>query len=138
MRPETVPPPARPALLVVDDETYNADLMVRTFHRTARVRCVTDGAEALAALAEEPAALVLVDHRLGLGGGTGLDLAHTIRARWPITAIVVVTGYADLPLLHDALAAGAIDALVAKPWSPAELRRQVAELLAARRAAALG
>ena len=133
-RPRTIPPPARHRLLVVDDEAYNVDLVRRTFHRTCHVFTAADRAAAEAVLAAEPIDVAVIDYRLATGpggsGATGLELAGLVRARRPAAAIVVVTGYADEPPLIEALAAGLIDELVAKPWAPAELRRKVDDLLA--------
>lgn len=44
-----------PRILVVDDELYNRDLMVRTFARAAEVVAAADATEALAVLERWPA-----------------------------------------------------------------------------------
>ena len=133
-RSRTNPPPRRHRLLVVDDEAYNVELVARTFHRTATVLPAADRAQAEAVLAAEPIDVALIDYRLDgprAGLGTcGLDLARVVRARRPGAAIAMITGFADDPALAEALAAGVIDALIAKPWAPVELRRQVEALLA--------
>ena len=137
-RTRTSPPVRRHRLLVVDDEAYNVDLIRRTFHRTSLVFPAADLAQAEAVLEAEPIDLVLVDYQLvsrpggRVGDASGLDLARIVRARRPGTPIVMVTGYADLPAMAEALALGVIDELVAKPWSPAELRALVAIVLARR------
>ncbi len=132
MRSRTSPPTRRHRLLVLDDEAYNVDLVRRTFHRISTVFTAADlpGAEAI--LATEPIDLVLADYRLGGAhrDRSGLDAARLIRARRPEAAIVIVTGFADEPALVEALEQGAIDALVAKPWQPGDLRRRVETLLA--------
>ncbi len=132
MRSRTSPPTRRHRLLVLDDEAYNVDLVRRTFHRTSTVFTAADLAGAEAILATEPIDLVLADYRLGGAHGdrTGLDAARLIRTRRPEAAIVIVTGFADEPALLAALEQGRIDALVAKPWQPGDLRRRVEMLLA--------
>jgi len=117
----------QPRVLVVDDELYNRDLMVRTFARTCEVVAAADAAEALAVLARWPADILVTD--LALGRIDGVELAAQVRARWPAVRIVVVTGYDDDPGLLAARAAGAIDHVIAKPWQPTALRIQVLALL---------
>lgn len=135
-RSRTGPPPPRHRLLVVDDEAYNVELVTRTFHRTATVLPAADRAQAEAVLAAGPIDLALIDYRLDGSragvGASGLDLALVVRARWPGAAIAIITGFADDPALVEALTAGVIDALIAKPWAPVELRREVEALLAGR------
>lgn len=122
-RARTTPPVARPRLLVVDDEEYNLDLVRRTFHRTATVRTAATAAAALSLLAAETFDAAMIDHRLA--DGTGLELARTLRARWPALRLVIVTGYPDEPVLLAGRAAGLIDDLLGKPWNPADLRARV-------------
>ena len=134
-RTRTDPPLRRHRLLVVDDEPYNVDLVRRTFHRTSTVFSAADLGAACAVLASEPIDLVVVDYQLGAqpGGTSGLDLVRAVRAQRPSAVVVMVTGYADDPALHAALRAGEIDELIAKPWTPVDLRRRVEALLARRR-----
>lgn len=139
MRPRTIPPIHRHRLLVVDDEAYNVDLVRRTFQRTSFVFPAGDRAEAEAVLAQEAIDVALLDCRLDGNVGaravcSGLDVARVVRARRPQAGIVMVTGFVDEPALAEALAAGVIDELVAKPWQPADLRRRVEDVLARRRA----
>lgn len=121
---------ALPRVLVVDDELYNRDLMVRTFARASEVVAAADAGEALAVLARWSADVVLTD--LALGRPDGLELARVVRARWPTVCIIVVTGFDQDPGLVAAHAAGTIDDVVGKPWTPTALRSRVLALLAAR------
>jgi CheY-like chemotaxis protein len=119
-------PPAR--IVVVDDELYNRDLMVRTFARSGEVVAAADGAEATALLERWPVDVLVTDMALGRSPN-GVELARDVRARWPSVRIVVVTGFDDEPALQQARAEGIIDDIVPKPWQPAALRQRVLSLV---------
>ncbi len=114
----------RRRLLIVDDEAYNRDLLERTFARVADVVVATGVADALAACeAGAGFDVVITDQRLV--GGRGTELAAQVRARWPATRIVIITGFAEDVELLRARAAGVVDDVVGKPWAPATLRTRV-------------
>jgi ATP-dependent Lon protease len=118
-------PPAR--ILVVDDEVYNRDLMVRTFARSGEVMAAGDAVEAAAVLDRWPADVLVTDFMLG--AVDGVELARRVRARWPATRIVVVTGFEHDPALLAAQADGVVDDVVPKPWAPSALRVRVLALV---------
>ena len=119
-------PPAR--IVVVDDELYNRDLMVRTFARSGEVVAAADGAEATALLERWAVDVLVTDVALGRSPN-GVELARDVRARWPSVRIVVVTGFDDEPALLQARAEGIVDDIVPKPWQPAALRERVLSLV---------
>lgn len=114
-------------ILVVDDEVYNRDLLVRTFASASEVVAAADGAEALAVLERWLPDVVVTD--LSLGQPSGVELAEQVRARWPGVRIVVATGFDHDPALTRAHAAGVVDDVVTKPWRPAALRTRVLALV---------
>jgi CheY-like chemotaxis protein len=119
--------PARVRLLVVDDELYNRDLMMRTFARDCDVVAAAGVADALDVLARSPIDAVLTDQ--ALVGELGTELAREVRARWPAVRVVVVTGFDGDSALSDAVRGGFVDEIVAKPWKPAALRAKVLALV---------
>lgn len=110
-------------MLIVDDEPFNRDLLERTFARAAEVVVAGTVDEALAACEAAPFDVVTTDQRLV--GGHGTELAARIRARWPATRIVVISGFTDDVELLKARAAGVVDDVIGKPWSAAALRERV-------------
>ena len=68
-------------------------------------------------------------------GMTGLELAAQAKAKRPGTSVVVMTGYASLENVVEALRSG-IDDFVTKPFSVSEIREVVQRVLARRTAAA--
>jgi two-component system response regulator AtoC len=117
-------------VLVVDDEPLVRELIVdvlRAHGHEALVAEAADHALALLGGEGEPVALVLADH--GLPGLTGLELLARVRERWPALPAILLSGGADGELRARAAAAGA-RAVLAKPFSPAELTGAVAAALA--------
>ncbi|MBZ0232855.1 MAG: response regulator [Deltaproteobacteria bacterium] len=119
-------PPAR--ILVVDDELYNRDLMVRTFARAGEVVAAADAGEATALLERWSVDVLVTDMALGRSP-SGVELAREVRRRWPAVRIVVVTGFDDEPALQQARGEGLVDDVVPKPWQPSALRERVLALV---------
>ena len=88
------------------------------------------GEDALEQLEHAQFELIVSD--LGLGSGkNGWDLAQAVRARWPATHFVLVTGWGAAIDLKAAQARG-VHEVIAKPYRIADLRL-VADRLAASR-----
>lgn len=117
------------SVLCVDDEPSILSALRRVL-RTEGCRILTagSGAEALALLEAEPVDVVVSDMRMPVMDGARL-LAE-VRARWPGTARVLLTGYADMEATILAINEGQIYRYIHKPWDETELRltvRQAAE-----------
>ncbi|HEY3080061.1 MAG TPA: ATP-binding protein [Chloroflexota bacterium] len=127
---EVEPPAARPApgagmrILAVDDQQTLAQMVADMLEPAGhRVTTSTSGEAALARLAEGPFDVVVSD--VGMGSGmNGFELAARIRARWPGTRIVLATGWGSVIEAEEADRHG-VDAIVAKPYRLAELRRAI-------------
>ena len=119
---------ARPCLLVVDDEPENRDLLRRTLKRDFDVEDAEDALAALQVLARREVQLMLCDQLMP--GKSGTDLAAEVKARWPATRVVLLTGYDDDPEVAAAHADGRVAAVVGKPWQATRLRALIATLLA--------
>ncbi|MDQ6670960.1 MAG: ATP-binding protein, partial [Chloroflexota bacterium] len=109
-------------ILVVEDEKQLARMasLVLT-QRGHSVVVAQSGEEALACLEHERFELIVSD--LGLGSGkNGWDLAQAVRARWPETHFVLVTGWGAAIDLEEAQARG-VHEVIPKPYRIADLRR---------------
>jgi response regulator RpfG family c-di-GMP phosphodiesterase len=117
--------------VVVDDEPRLRQVLVRLMTRDG-FECVdaANGHEAVAALDRAPAALVMSDLRMP--GMDGVELLRTVRARWPDTAVVLITAVADVDVAVRCLALGAMDYLT-KPFHLEEVRARVRQALDRRR-----
>jgi len=119
------------AVLVVEDEADVRRLSVETLRDLGyAVAEAADGAEALARLAEQPAADLLFTD-IVMPGMNGLQLAEQARAAKPELRVLYTTGYA-----RDASGAEAVQsALLPKPFTVAQLARRVRQALDEGRAA---
>jgi response regulator RpfG family c-di-GMP phosphodiesterase len=89
-----------------------------------------NGEVALAVLERQPMTLVMSDLRMPKADGMGL--LRQIRARWPDTAVVMITAVADVEVAVKCLSMGAMDYLT-KPFHLEEVRARVAQALEKRR-----
>jgi signal transduction histidine kinase len=126
-------------ILVVDDEPASLRALRRTLAPRYRVVEAGDGATALAQLEAEPISLIVTDHRMP--GLTGVEMLVRGRATHPDVVRILLTGYAELEALAEAINAGAVFYYLTKPWEPHDLmlavRRGLESLEALRQRRAL-
>ena len=117
--------------LVVDDEPRLRQVLVHLM-RNDGFRCFEagNGADAIAVLERQPVTLIMSDLRMPRMDG--IELLRQVRARWPDTAIVMITAVADVEVAVSCLAIGAMDYLT-KPFHLEEVRARVAQALEKRR-----
>jgi two-component system response regulator HupR/HoxA len=120
----STPPEPRPAILIVDDEPLNRDLLRRVLFRDYRVLEADHAEAALRVLDEHAVAVVLADQVMP--GRSGTDLARDVRARGLRTVVLLLTGYEDAPEVLRALREGVIHDVVGKPWNTARLKELLA------------
>jgi response regulator RpfG family c-di-GMP phosphodiesterase len=118
----SAPTPAhRPTVLLVDDE----ESILNSLRRLLRgqpydLLLATSGVQALEILAQQPVNLVVSDARMPGMDGASL-LAH-VRERYPATARIMLTGYADPAAIIKAINDGQIHRYISKPWNDEELQ----------------
>lgn len=106
-------------ILVVDDEAGIRDVMSRWLRaRGYRVRTAGSADEALARMADEPAAVALCDIRMP--GRDGLWLLERLREEFPDTAVVMATALNEVGPAVLSLRRGVVDYLT-KPFTPEQL-----------------
>lgn len=109
----------RQPVLVVDDEAPIRDVVSRWLRsRGYRVSTAATAEEALARMADEPAAVALCDIRMP--GQGGLWLLERLRQEFPDTAVVMATGLNEVGPAVQSLRSGVVDYLT-KPYSPEQL-----------------
>jgi len=117
--------------LVVDDEPRLRRVLIRLLEGEGFVcREAGSGVEALAALEQEPVPLLISDLRMP--EMDGVELLREVTARWPETAVIVVTAVAEVESAVACLQMGALD-YVAKPFHLDEVRARVTQALDKRR-----
>ena len=100
-------------LIVEDDPLLWQPLQYALEGEGYSVRVAMDGAEALAASAEESFDLLLED--LHLPDASGLDIMHEIILRHPHCKVLVMTGHATIENAVEAMKIGAFD-FITKPF----------------------
>ncbi len=121
---------ALPVVLLVDDEPGVLSALRRSLRREGLgLETAADPARALERLAEGPPVdLVISDHRMP--GMTGVELLTRVKARWPGTARILLSGW--LGEIPDAsLRAADPSAVLSKPWDDAELKTAIRRALGA-------
>ncbi len=106
-------------VLVVDDEAMTVSAIKHQLRRRYQVYGATSAAEGLEMMARHDFSVVICDERMPVTAGH--QLLARISERWPNTARILMTAYADLPALIRAVNYGQISAYVSKPWNPDEL-----------------
>jgi DNA-binding NtrC family response regulator len=110
-------------LLIIDDEVIALRNLVHVFDSAScEVVACQSGAAGLAALERQPFDVVLTDLRME--GIDGMAVLERVRARWPDTQVVVITGHATIDSAIEAMKRGAYH-YVTKPYRLDEVREVV-------------
>jgi YesN/AraC family two-component response regulator len=118
-----VSPKSQPVVLLVDDEAHVLSALRRGLRREAiTIETARNGSEALEWLTGNPVALVISDQRMP--GMSGVELLKTVRARWPATQRILLSGWSsEIPKM--AIDAAGLFCVIAKPWEDRELRSSI-------------
>lgn len=112
-------------VMVVDDEPAVRAVVARALSATGHtVVTAADGHEAIALMPMYDVDLVLLD--LTMPGMNGFETLRRMRAGWPETQVVFMTG--DYEDVMNLMTAGA-DAVIPKPFELASLTRQVTRMV---------
>ncbi|RRR77920.1 MAG: response regulator [Candidatus Viridilinea halotolerans] len=118
---------ARPAILIVDDDTSVTQSLARSLRTQFTVFTANSAADALAIIARERIAVILTDQRMP--DVTGVQLLEQARAIRPDACGILISGYTDVTTLVDALNLGNVRGFLPKPWDIHQLRRKVDQAL---------
>ena len=120
--------PARPRIVLADDNTDMRDYVRRLLERDYDVVAVDDGEQALSAIRERPPDLVLTDVMMPRLDGFGLVAAIRRDERARSVPVIMLSARAGEEARIEGLSAGADDYLI-KPFSARELLARVASHL---------
>ena len=114
------------AILCVDDDRAGLATVSRALREIAPIVTAQSGEEARHALGPD-IAVVVSDYRMPSMLGT--ELLAEVCARDASVGRILLTAYADVDSLMDAINRGHVHRYVAKPWDPRELRAAVRQAL---------
>jgi DNA-binding NtrC family response regulator len=110
---------AKAKVLVVDDEDIVRACYQRILaSRQCQVREVNNGVDALLLMQHQAFDVVLLDQRMP--GMDGMATLKSMKALWPETEVIMITGFPALDLAKEAVMLGAYDYLE-KPVGPDEV-----------------
>lgn len=116
----------RPTLLLVDDEDGILSSLKRLLRREAFDVVTANGGQAgLDELACRRVDVIISDQRMP--GMSGVEFLRLAKERYPETVRMVLSGYADLQSITDAINEGAIYKFLSKPWDDDALKAEIAD-----------
>lgn len=128
--PETQQEPT--TLLFVDDEANILSSLKRLFRPLGyRIFTAESGKAGLEILEQEKVELVISDMRMP--EMTGAQFLEQVRAKWPETVRILLTGYADMTSTIDAINKGQIYRYISKPWEDNDITITVRQALERKR-----
>lgn len=113
-------------LLLVDDEEDIGAALSRLFRRDGyRVLRAGSGKEGMEILAQHEVGVIISDQRMP--EMSGVEFLTQVKELYPQTIRIILSGYADLDSVIDAINRGAIYKFFIKPWDNEALRAEVLE-----------
>lgn len=117
-----------PTLLLVDDEPNVLAALRRLFRgQPLRVVSAESGAQGLSILRSEHVDVVISDMRMPEMNGA--EFLEAVRAEWPQTVRLLLTGHADIQSILDAINRGEIYRYITKPWDDNDIVLTVRQAL---------
>lgn len=110
----------RQTILFVDDEPNVLKSLKRLFIDTDyKILTANDGEEGLMKLGEREIDLVISDYRMPQMNG--VQFLHKVKELYPNTIRIILSGYADVAAIVEAINDGQVYKFLAKPWNEQEL-----------------
>lgn len=125
-RPRTAEAPeTRGQLLIIDDEEEILKALRRQFRREYDVYVAVNAEEGLRIIKEVPVQVIITDQRMP--GITGVQFLARAKKELPDATRLLLTGYADIQAVIDAINEGNVFRYITKPWDAQELATIVRE-----------
>jgi len=112
-------PEKKITILYVDDEENNLYSFKATFRMKYKVLIALSGDEALEMMKSQPVHIIITDQRMP--NMTGVEFLEKVIEIFPDPIRILLTGYADMGAVVDAVNKGKIFHYLAKPWNEEEL-----------------
>ncbi len=115
--------PKESKILYVDDEVHNLNAFKASFRRDYEVFTAISAAEGRKILEENEIHVIITDQRMP--EATGIEFLESILEKYPDPPRILLTGYADISAVIDAINKGSVFKYVQKPWDEEELRTTI-------------
>lgn len=107
-------------ILYLDDEEHNLTSFKAAFRRDFEIFTTTEAGEAVAILNENDIHIVISDQKMP--NLSGVEFFELIIPDFPDPIRILLTGYADIEAVIDAINKGQVYRYIAKPWDEQDLR----------------
>lgn len=107
-------------ILYIDDEQDNLTAFKAVFRRTYDIDTATSGLEAMEMLQQKNYKVIISDQRMP--NMTGVEFFERIKESHPNSIRMILTGYADIQSIVDAINKGNIFHYISKPWNRDEIQ----------------
>ncbi|MBK7032993.1 MAG: hybrid sensor histidine kinase/response regulator [Ignavibacteria bacterium] len=107
-------------ILYVDDEEFNLTAFRATFRRSFNVHTALSAKEGEEILRTQPIEVIITDQRMP--EVTGVEFLERARVSRPESIRMVLTGFADLEAIINAINKGEVYRYITKPWDEHELK----------------
>lgn len=107
-------------ILYLDDEEHNLTSFKAAFRRDFEIFTTTDAGEAVSILNDNDIHIVISDQKMP--SLSGVEFFELIIPDFPDPIRILLTGYADIEAVIDAINKGQVYRYITKPWNEQELR----------------
>ncbi|WP_158795762.1 response regulator [Pedobacter sp. L105] len=107
-------------VLYVDDEVHNLNSFKAGFRRKFNVFTAESAVEGRKVLDSELIHVIITDQRMPVT--TGIEFLESIIPDYPDPIRILLTGYADINAVIDAINKGQVYKYIQKPWMDEDLR----------------
>lgn len=110
-------------ILYIDDEIHNLNAFKASFRRQFTVYTAASAEEAEGLLADHDIHIIISDQRMPKM--TGIEFFESILDKYPEPIRILLTGYADINAVIDAINKGQVYKYFSKPWNEEELKHNI-------------
>lgn len=110
-------------ILYIDDEIHNLNAFRASFRRLYTVFTAESAEGAVKILSENDIHIIISDQRMPRI--TGIEFFESILEKYPEPIRILLTGYADINAVIDAINKGQVYKYFSKPWNEEELRHNI-------------
>lgn len=107
-------------ILYVDDEEHNLNSFKAAFRRDYEVFTAISANDGFKVLEDQEIHVIITDQRMP--EMTGIEFLEAVIDKYPDPPRILLTGYADIDAVIDAINKGSVYKYIQKPWDENELR----------------